>query len=102
MFSTSQDILYLTVALCIALFTFFLVWIMYYIAQISKQSNEMISDFRQKMEELDTTVHAIKDKVNTTVDNLSSMGEQVSNILEVVTRFTRKGGSRRKRRDDED
>lgn len=98
MFSTSQDILYVTVSICIALFTFFLVWIMYYIVQISKQSNEMISDFRQKMEELDATVHAIKDKVNTSVDRISSLSDQVGNILEVITRFTNRGGSRRKRR----
>lgn len=96
MFSTSQDVLYLTVALCIAVFTVFLVWIMYYIAQISRQSNEMIRDFRHKMEELDETVQVIKEKVNLSVDRITSVSGQVANLLELVTRFT--GGNRHGRR----
>lgn len=104
MFETSQDILYITVAACIAVFTIFLVWIMYYIAQISKQSNEMIADFRQKMEELDETVHVIKEKVTNSVDALSSVSAQVGNILELIQNFTGKSKSRRRRaiRDDDE
>jgi predicted PurR-regulated permease PerM len=105
MLETSQDMLYVTVAACIAVFTVFLVWIMYYIAQISKQSNEMITDFRQKMEELDETVQVIKEKVTHSVDALSSVGEQVGNILELIQNFTgRNKASKRKRsavRDDD-
>lgn len=97
MLNTSQDVLYLTVSVCIALFTFFIVWIMYYIAQISKQSNEMITDFRSKMEELDETIHAMKDKVGASVERLSTVSDQVENILEIVTRFTRgrRGGKKK-------
>ncbi|EKD76638.1 MAG: hypothetical protein ACD_43C00034G0003 [uncultured bacterium] len=97
MLATSQDILYVTVAACIAVFTVFLVWIMYYIAQISKQSNEMISDFRQKMEELDETVQVIKEKVTHSVDALSGVSEQVGNILELIQNFTGKSKTPRRR-----
>lgn len=102
MFETSQDILYITVAACIAVFTVFLVWIMYYIAQISKQSNEMIADFRQKMEELDETVHVIKEKVTNSVDALSSVSSQVGNILELIQNFTGSKAKTRRRRSARD
>lgn len=88
MFETSQDILYVTVSACIALFTVFLVWIMYYIAQISRQSNEMISDFRQKMEELNDSVEELKDK-------MSAATSQIGTILEFIRSFT---GGRSKRK----
>lgn len=91
MFSSAQDILYITVAVCIAAFTVFLVWIMYYIAQISRQSNEMISDFRNKMEELDASMTAIKDKVQASVDSLSSVSNQIGTILDLVRSFAGKG-----------
>lgn len=103
MISTAQDILYITVAISIGLFTVFLVWIMYYIAQISRQSNEMITDFRNKMEELDASVRVIKDKVQDSVDSLSAVSSQITTMLDLVKNFTGKGKkSRRRSRDEED
>lgn len=96
MISSAQDILYITVAASIGLFTLFLVWIMYYIAQISRQSNEMITDFRSKMEELDATVHLIKDKVEDSVDSLSAVSNQITTILDLVRSFTGKAKKSRK------
>lgn len=84
MLDTSQDVLYITVSVCVAVFTVFLVWIMYYVAQISRQSNEMITDFREKIDELDAAVREMKDKLGTTIDNVGAIGEQVSYILEIV------------------
>ncbi|MDP3970770.1 MAG: hypothetical protein Q8P90_03645 [bacterium] len=96
MLETSQDVLYITVSMSIAVFTFFLVWIMYYAAQISRQSNEMITDFREKMEELDETLNVIKEKVTTSVDSLSAVSEQVSYILELVNNFGQRKATKRK------
>lgn len=90
MFTTSQDVLYLTVSACIAFFTVFLVWIMYYVGQISRQSNEMITDFRQKMEELDDTMDEIKGKVTASVDTLSAVSSQIGTVLELIKSFTGK------------
>lgn len=101
MFDTSQDILYITVSVCIGVFTIFLIWIMYYVAQISRQSNEMITDFRQKMEELDATMAALKEKVNDSVDSLSAVSSQVGTILEMIQSFTGRRGKKRKSRDED-
>ncbi len=104
MLNNSQDVLYITVSICVATFTFFLVWIMYYVAQISRQSNEMIADFREKMEELDESIQDIKEKVSTSVDSLATVSEQVGNIMEVVRGFSSKAPRkrvRRKRKSDE-
>lgn len=81
MLNTSQDVLYLTVAICVAFFTVFLIWIMYYIAQITKQSNEMVTDFRNKMEELDQTAKDIKDKVSNSMESLTSISDQIKTIF---------------------
>ena len=96
MFETSQDILYVTVAVCIAVFTIFLVWIMYYVAQISRQSNEMIADFRQKMEELDETMTSLKTKVNDSVDSLAAVSSQVGSILEFIKSLTGRSSTKKR------
>lgn len=94
--STSQDVLYITVSACVAVFTFFLVWIMYYLAQISRQSNEMITDFRNKMEELDQSITVLKEKVNDSMTTFTSIGSQVATILEIVKNVS--GNRKRNRR----
>lgn len=90
MFDTSQDILYITVSLCIAVFTVFLVWIMYYVAQISRQSNEMITDFRQKMEELDETMTSLKEKVNDSIDSLANLTTLIKSFTGARTKKNKK------------
>ncbi len=97
MFQTSQDILYITVAVAIAVFTGFLVWIMYYLAQITRQSNELITDFRKKMEELDATMQLMKDKLTTSVDTISSVSSQVANLIELIKRYTGKSTTNRRK-----
>jgi predicted PurR-regulated permease PerM len=97
MISTAQDILYITVAASIGLFTVFLVWIMYYLAQISRQSNEMITDFRNKLEELDESITVIKEKVQDSVDALAGVSGKISMILDLVRSFTERGAVREKK-----
>ncbi len=96
MFESSQDVFYLTISLCVAVFTGFLVWIMYYVAQISRQSNEMITDFRIKMEELDASVKELKEKVSNSIDSISMISDQVASVLEVVKNFS--GGDKKRKK----
>lgn len=88
MISSTQDILYITVAICTAVFTGFLVWIMYYLGQVSRQSNEMITDFRAAMEDLDATVQEIKGKVTESVTSLSAMSQQVGYIFKFIQQYS--------------
>ena len=104
MIDISQQVLYFTLAGSVAVFTGFLVWIMYYIGQITRQSNDMIADFRTKMEELDESVQSIKEKVTDSVDNITAISDQVAYIVELVGGVTgkRKKTRRRKKRSTED
>lgn len=55
----------------------------------------MITDFRQKMEELDGTMTEIKGKVTTSVDTLASVSSQIGTVLELIKSFA--GGVQTKR-----
>jgi len=80
MLETSQDLLYVIVALCTFVFTIFLVWIMYYLAQIMKQSNEIISDVREELAELSKTIANIKEKVNSSATSIAFVANQIKDI----------------------
>lgn len=84
MLIASQSTLFFTVSVCVLVFTGFLVWIMYYLAQIMKQSNEIIIDVRKKMAELEETVNNIKDKVNASASSITFIASEIKNILEFV------------------
>ena len=69
---------------------------MYYIAQISRQSNEMLTDFRDKMEELDDTVQVIKEKVSSSVDSLGLVSKQIGYVFEFIRGLKATGGKKSK------
>ena len=84
MLDQAHNILYLTVALCALVFTGFLVWIMYYLAQIMKQSNEIIIDVRAKLEELEEAIDNIKEKVTSSANSIASVASEVKHIVDFV------------------
>jgi hypothetical protein len=53
----------------------------------------MITDFRDKMEELDASVKVIKDKVNESVD-------QIGSVLDIVRALAGKSSKKKRRSDD--
>lgn len=96
MLETSQDILYIAVALCVLIFTGFLVWIMYYLAQIMRQSNEIITDVRKEIVELQAAIQNIKEKVASSATSISFLTKQIKDVVDFVRERKQKKISRRK------
>ena len=46
---TSQDIFYLVLAFCVLWLTVFLCWALYYLIRLLKQSNEVLTGFRERL-----------------------------------------------------
>lgn len=84
MVEVSQSTLFFSVSLCVLIFTGFLVWIMYYLAQIMKQSNEMITEIREKMAELEEAIMAIKDKVSSSANSIAFVASEMKNIVQFI------------------
>ncbi|PIW36414.1 MAG: hypothetical protein COW24_05490 [Candidatus Kerfeldbacteria bacterium CG15_BIG_FIL_POST_REV_8_21_14_020_45_12] len=84
MFSTSVDLLYGVIALSVLVFTAFLVWIMYYIAQILRQGNEVIIEIREKIEEFTETLDEIKDKVLASANSISFVASQIGGVVDFI------------------
>lgn len=97
MYDTSVDIMYGAITLAILVFTGFLVWIMFYIAQILKQGNEVITEFREKMAELEAAIEEIKDKVMTSANAVTFIAGEIGNIVEFVRERKPSTKSRRKK-----
>lgn len=81
---TSLDFLYLVIAFCILIFTGFLIWIMYYLAMILRQGNEMITDFRKKLEEIEEAIMNIKEKVVSSANSVSFLVKELGNLSKLI------------------
>lgn len=93
MYQTSIDIMYGVISLAVLIFTGFMVWIMFYVAQILKQGNEVITEIRIKIAEFEEALTSIKEKVMTSATSISFIASEIGSIVELVKK--RKKSSRR-------
>ncbi len=93
MYQTSIDIMYGVISLAVLMFTGFMVWIMFYVAQILKQGNEVITEIRIKIAEFEEALSSIKEKVMTSATSISFIASEIGSIVELVKK--RKKPSRR-------
>ena len=64
LFSTSQDLLYMVLAICILWFTIFLCWLLYQAARVLKNANTIIESVTHKLELINEAVQYMRDKVD--------------------------------------
>ena len=84
MFGTTQDILFIVLGFCVLVLTGFLAWVLYYLANILRQTNEMIAEFRVKMEELSESLDNLKEKVMASAASISFVAKEVGNIMTFI------------------
>lgn len=74
MFESSKDILYLVIAFCVLWVTVFLCWMFYYVMRLLRNANEIVEEFRTRLEALMELVHNIHGKV-----------EKISSLITLAT-----------------
>lgn len=63
MIENSKDILYIVISFCIIWATVFLCWMFYYAGKILKNTNQIIEEFRVRLQALSEAVGYIQEKV---------------------------------------
>lgn len=81
MLETSKDLLFIVISFCVFVFTGFLVWVLYYLAMILKQTNEVVADVRRKLEAIDEILYTIKERVAQSAATISTVAKGVTQIL---------------------
>lgn len=69
MIETSKDILYLVISFCVLWVTVFLCWMFYYVTKILKNTNQIVEEFRMRLQTLTEAINYIRGKV----ENISSL-----------------------------
>ena len=84
MINTSKDILFVVLAFCALWLTLFVSWTIYYFAQILRQANVIISDFRNSLNLLDSLLKTIKEKLNSSSSHLAFMAEGAREVVKYL------------------
>ncbi len=74
MFETSKDILYLVISFCVLWTTVFLCWMFYYVMRLLRNANQIIEEFRVRLQSLTEAINYIRGKV-----------EHMSGLMSVIT-----------------
>lgn len=93
MFETSKDLLNIVIAICVALFTVFLVWIMYYLAQMLKQANQTFTDIRELTKKIGDTIDVVRDKIASTIATLSTLSIGIKEIMSFLQKRKEKSSN---------
>ncbi|OGF28660.1 hypothetical protein A2477_00485 [Candidatus Falkowbacteria bacterium RIFOXYC2_FULL_47_12] len=95
MLQTSADILWITIAVCIALLTLFSCWGIFYIIQIIRRSSKMFKGVEQMIENINDVIKTTKEKIEHSAAYLSILADGVKKVAEIVRE---QGGGEKKRK----
>lgn len=89
MLETSKDLLNIVLAICIAVFTFFLCWGLYYMVMMMKKGNQalkevsdLIAGIKQKIEKVEKLIDIIEEKVTHSASYLPLVFKGITELLE--------------------
>ena len=84
MYISPHDLLYFVGAVCLALVTLFFCWMLYQVARLIKQANDMVQDTRDKISRFENAIVAIGEKLGMSAQYLSLIatgGKQLLSFL---------------------
>jgi len=84
MLETSKDVLYLVIAFCILWITVFLCWVFYYIVRILKNMNQVVEEFRSRLQLLTDTINYIRGKVESIHTLMGVAGGNAVNAVKTM------------------
>jgi len=62
MIENTKDIFYIVLSFCVFWLTFFICWGLYYFVQTLRQTNEMLTNFRNRLVNITTIMDSLKGK----------------------------------------
>lgn len=96
MLETSLDILWVTIAACIALLTLFSCWGIFYIVQIIRRSSKMIKGVEDIIKNINETVKTTKEKIEHSAAYFSVIAEGAKKVMEIVKEHTASGAGKKR------
>lgn len=97
MFETSLDILWITIAACIALFTLFACWGIFYVVQIIRRAFLVMEHVEEMIKNVNETIKTTKERLERSAAYVSVIADGAKKVMEIVKENTGGEGKKKKR-----
>lgn len=84
MLESSKDILYIVIAFSVLWLTIFLCWMIYYLAMMFKNANEIIQEIRDKIHGIAQALDFIRDKIEFVSGGMNFISKHLSKSLGIT------------------
>jgi hypothetical protein len=99
MFSDSKDILFLTIAICVAAFTVFSCWGLFYIVGGLRNFFKIAQDIRDVFKKIEGTIDEIRSKIGQSASYVFLIGEALKKVMEAAKIYS---NNKKDKEEDED
>jgi len=86
MLETSKDLLFITLAFCVLLFTGFVCWLVYYFISMIRNLRSITKGVKQKVDMVDDVLKTLKEKINSSANYIGLIVTGVERIVEYMQR----------------
>ena len=100
MFSESKDILFLTIAVCVAAFTVFSCWGLFYIVGGLRNFFKIAQDIRDVFKKIEGTIDEARSKISQSASYVFLIGEALKKVMEAAKTYS--NNKKDKEEDDEE
>lgn len=107
MLESSKDIMYLVIAFSVLWLTIFLCWMLYYLAMMFKNANEIIEEIRDKVHAISSALDFIRDKIEFVAGGMSFLSKYIGKYLglhetvdSLEKKFHKRDGGKKRRDSD--
>jgi len=84
MLQTSQDLLFIVIAIAVLWLTIFLSIVLYYLLAIAKEGSNIIKDWKERFKKIDEVVNLIKGKIERSISSFAVLAEAIKQIVEFL------------------
>jgi hypothetical protein len=102
MFSESKDILFLTIAVCVAAFTVFSCWGLFYIVGGLRNFFKIAQDIRDVFKKIEGTIDEIRSKIGQSASYVFLIGEALKKVMEAAKIYSSNKKDKDEDEDDDD
>jgi hypothetical protein len=88
MLENTENILNITKSICLAGFTFFICWAIYYFVMIFKQIFKITKETRERFGKLDQIIKNLSQKIEHSTSYLFLIGQGVKKIANIVHEYS--------------
>lgn len=90
--TSSQDFLYIVLAICIVWFTVFLCWLLYQAARVLRNANKVVEGLMRQLEAISGAVDFIRHKMDGLSNSMGVVSSLATNLVEkyVVGKLAKK------------